>query len=258
MKKKEVIYFASDFHLGTDGALSSIEREKKLVRFLDMISEDATTIYLLGDIFDYWFEYNRVIPKGYVRLLGKIANLKDSGIKIEFFTGNHDIWMFRYFQDELNIPVHKRPIKVVHYDKTFFLGHGDGLGPGDRRYKTIKKVFTNPILQKMYGAIHPNIGLRIMRKLSSKSRENTHMEELQFLGPEKEWLLKFCESYIRENDIDFFVFGHRHLPIDYLLSNDHSRYINLGDWLSQYSYARYDGYEFKLLFFENENGKIYP
>ncbi|WP_235299215.1 UDP-2,3-diacylglucosamine diphosphatase [Portibacter marinus] len=258
MKEKEIIYFASDFHLGTDGALTSEEREKKLVRFFDEISKDANTIYLLGDIFDYWFEYNRVIPKGYVRILGKIAHLRDSGIKIEIFTGNHDIWMFRYFEDEFNIPVHKNPIRVTHNDKSFFLGHGDGLGPGDKKYKTIKKIFTNPVLQKMYGAIHPNIGLRIMRKLSKKSREKTHMEELEFLGPDREWLVRFCETYIKNNTVDYFVFGHRHLPIDYLLSDQKTRYINLGDWLTQYSYARFDGNELNLLFFENEEGKIYP
>ncbi len=258
MEKKEAIYFLSDFHLGTDGRLSSQEREKKLVRFFDQVSGDASTIYLLGDVFDYWFEYKRVIPKGYTRILGKLAQLRDNGVRIEFFIGNHDIWMFRYFEEEFGIPIHRGPIEVEHFGKTFLLAHGDGLGPGDRKYKMIRKIFTNPILQKMYASIHPNIGLRIMRKLSYRSRVQADEEERSFLGAEREWLIQYCEDELKTSPRDYFIFGHRHLPIDYLLSNEKSRYINLGDWLSNCSYARFDGSELKLLFFENESGKIYP
>jgi UDP-2,3-diacylglucosamine hydrolase len=256
MASKEVIYFVSDFHLGTDGSMGSKERERKIVRFLDFIAEDATTIYLLGDVFDYWFEYKSVVPKGYVRLFGKLAELSDSGIIIEFFRGNHDMWMFRYFQEELNILIHKDVLYIEHSGKKFIIGHGDGLGPGDNGYKFIKKVFSNPLLQRMYGSIHPNIGLRIMRKFSKKSRE-TNDDENQFFGPEREWLIQYAEEQIKIEAQDFFVFGHRHLPIDYTLSNEKSRYINLGDWLHHYSYGRFDGNQLKLLFFENENGKIY-
>lgn len=255
---KKAIYFLSDFHLGTDGQLSSLEREKKLVRFFDAIEHDAKKIYLLGDVFDYWFEYQRAIPKGFVRILGKIANMRDSGIEIEFFIGNHDMWMFRYFEDEFNIPIHRKPLSVILQGKKFLLAHGDGLGPGDKKYKMIKKVFSNKFLQKLYGAIHPNLGLRLMRKFSSKSREYNSDEEMNFLGPEKEWLVQFSESYVEETYVDYFVFGHRHLPIAYKLSNGTSEYVNLGDWLSHYSYGKLQKGNLELLFFENENGKIYP
>lgn len=256
--EKNAIYFVSDFHLGTDGHMSSKDREKKLLRFFDKISQDAEKIYLLGDFFDYWFEYKSVVPKGYVRIFGKLASLRDSGIEIEFFTGNHDIWMYRYFEDEFNIPIHRHPINVKHQGKSLLLAHGDGLGPGDKKYKLIKKVFTNPILQKLYGMIHPNIGLRMMRKFSSTSRKNSDPNEEGFLGAEKEWLVQYAESYSQETCPDYFVFGHRHLPIDYSHSNGTSRYINLGDWLNHYSYARMENGNLELLFFENENGKIYP
>jgi UDP-2,3-diacylglucosamine hydrolase len=255
---KKAIYFVSDFHFGTDGQLTSLEREKKLVRFFDSIEENAEKIYLLGDVFDYWFEYKRAIPKGFVRILGKIASMRDSGIEIEFFTGNHDMWMFKYFEEEFNIPIHRAPLQVELQGKNFLLGHGDGLGPGDRKYKMIKKVFANKVLQKLYGTIHPNLGLRLMRKFSSKSREFNSPEELTFLGPEKEWLVQYSEEYIKENKVDYLVFGHRHLPIDYSLSNGESRYVNLGDWLSHYSYGKLENGKLELLFFENEHGKIYP
>jgi len=256
--EKKAVYFVSDFHLGAAGQLSSIDREKKLLRFFNSISKDAEKIYLLGDVFDYWFEYNRVVPKGFVRVLGKFAEMRDSGIEIEFFTGNHDIWMYSYFEDEFDIPIHREPLRVEHQGKSMLLGHGDGLGPGDKNYKFIKKVFTNRILQILYGMIHPNLGLRLMRKFSNKSREHSSPEELSFLGPEKEWLVQYSESYILENEVDYLVFGHRHLPIDYSLSNGESRYVNLGDWLSHYSYARMENGNLELLFFENEHGKIYP
>lgn len=257
MEQESVVYFLSDFHLGTSGKLSSADRERKIVRFLDKISSDATKIYLVGDVFDYWFEYKSVVPKGFVRILGKFAELSDSGIEIEFFTGNHDIWMFRYFTEELNIPIHREPIDIEFHGKRIHIGHGDGLGPGDKGYKRIKKIFTNPILQKLYSTIHPNIGLKIMRLFSRKSRES-NADESHFFGPEKEWLVQYSESMIKINDYDFLIFGHRHLPIDYLLSNGKSRYINLGDWLNYCSYVRIDSENLQLLFFENENGKIYP
>lgn len=256
MGKKVVTYFVSDFHLGTAGKLSSTERELKIVRFLNSIAADATRIFLVGDVFDYWFEYKRVVPKGYVRILGKLAELRDSGIEIEFFTGNHDIWMFNYFKEELGIPTHRSTIDIEINENTIHIGHGDGLGPGDRGYKFIKKIFTNRILQKMYGSIHPNIGLGIMQRFSRKSRD-VNSDSAQFLGPEKEWLVQYSESILANKHYDYFIFGHRHLPIDYTLSNGNSRYINLGDWLNHYSYARLEDQKLKILFFENDEGEIF-
>lgn len=257
MEKASAIYFVSDFHLGTDAKETSRQREQRVIRFLDMISEDASHIYLLGDIFDYWFEYKRVIPKGYARLLGKLGSLVDQGVKIEFFIGNHDMWMFRYFEEELGIPIHRSPKEVIHSEKRFLIGHGDGLGPGDHGYKMIKRIFSNRLLQILYSTIHPNIGLRIMRSFSKKSRES-NSEPKKFLGPENEWLVQYCEAFLENKEMDYFVFGHRHLPIDYKLSNDISRYINLGDWLTHYSYAKFTGDQLNVLFFENEEGHIFP
>lgn len=256
MKNKQAVYFVSDFHLGTPGNLDSKERERKIVRFLDKIANDASHIYLLGDVFDFWFEYKTVVPRGYVRLFGKLAELKDKGIDIQFFKGNHDMWVYNYFQEEFGIPVHSQTISVKHFGKDLILGHGDGLGPGDRSYKLIKAIFSNKILQSMFGALHPNIGLGIMRAFSRKSRKS-NPDEKQFFGKDKERLLIYAEEEAVKTKADYFIFGHRHLPIDMTLSNQKSKYVNLGDWLNHYSYARLDETGLSLLFFENKDGKIF-
>ena len=245
------IYFASDFHLGIDANLTSEARERQIVQWLDSIREDAEELYLVGDLFDYWFEYRRVVPKGFVRLLGKLAELRDAGLPIYFFTGNHDMWMFRYFEEAFGIPIYREPIEKIIHGKRFFIGHGDGLGPSDHGYKFIKKVFSNPVCQWLFARLHPNFGIKLMRYFSGKSREAT-AEEV-FLGPEKEWLIQFSEEKINNSKIDFFIFGHRHLPIEYQLSNGHSRYINLGDWLHYNSYAVFDGDEVRLQFYNSTN-----
>lgn len=250
-------YFASDFHLGIQGKTSSLDREKQLVRWLDDIAGDAAEIFLVGDIFDYWFEYSQVVPKGFSRFIGKISELRDEGIPITFFAGNHDMWMFSYFTEEFGIPVHRSPVKREIRGKTFLIGHGDGLGPGDHGYKFIKRVFSNKACQWAFARLHPNLGVSMMKYWSNRSR-SANREEKKFLGPDKEWLVQYAEEKIRSEAIDYFIFGHRHLPIDYLLSNGTSRYINLGDWLEFNSYARFDGHEMELLFYENEDRRIYP
>ena len=249
-------YFASDFHLGVDAKLISTAREKQLLRWLDEIKTDAEAIYLVGDVFEFWFEYKSVVPKGFVRLLGKLAELRDSGIELYFFTGNHDMWMFDYFEKELNIPTYRAPITREIYGKTFYIGHGDGLGPGDHGYKFIKKVFANPICQWLFERLHPNFGIGLANFWSKKSRE-ANPDEAKFFGPHGEWLIIFANEYLDQAPIDYFVFGHRHLPIDYTLKNGKSRYINLGEWMNFNSYAVFDGEKIELKFFENENGKIY-
>lgn len=251
-----MIYFVSDFHLGVDAHLTSREREKKILRWLDLIAQDATELYLVGDVFDFWFEYKSVVPKGCVRLLGKLAELADGGLPIHFFTGNHDMWVFRYFEDELGIPTYREPIQKTLHGKTFFIGHGDGLGPGDHGYKLLKKVLANPTCQWLYERLHPNFGLWLMQRSSGGSRA-ANPAETRFLGAEKEWLIQFCEAEIKKQDIDYFIFGHRHLPIDFTLSNGKSRYLNLGEWMNYYSYSVFDGQNAEVKFFENENGKIY-
>lgn len=249
-------YFASDFHLGIDGKKTSQAREVQIVRWLDSIKKDAEAIYLVGDVFDYWFEYKTVIPKGYARLFGKLIELRDANIPIYFFTGNHDMWMFRYFEEAFDIPIYRAPILREIHGKTFFIGHGDGLGPGDYGYKFIKKVFSNPVCQWLFGWLHPNLGLWLMR-ISSGSSRTINPSEYSFLGTAKEWLITYCNSKIEQTPADFFVFGHRHLPIDYKLKNNSSRYINLGDWLYFNSYAVFDGEKMEIKFFENDEGQIF-
>lgn len=249
-------YFASDFHLGTHGRLTSRERERQIVRWLDQIAADAAELYLVGDIFDYWFEYRKVVPKGYIRLLGKLASLREQGLPIYFFTGNHDMWMFRYLQEELEIPIYRQPISREIGGKQFLIGHGDGLGPGDHGYKFIKSIFSNPACQWLFERLHPNAGLWLMTTFSGTSRK-ARPADPEFHGEDKERLVKFCNNYLDMAPVDYFVFGHRHLPIDFTLKNGKSRYINLGDWIVFNSYAVFDGENLQLKFFENEKGKIF-
>lgn len=249
-------YFASDFHLGAGGRLQSRERERQIVRWMDEIAADAGALYLVGDVFDAWFEYRRVVPKGYIRLLGKLAQLRDNGLPIYYFTGNHDMWMFRYLEDEFGIPIYRQPIVRELGGKRFFIGHGDGLGPGDYGYKFIKAVFSNPICQWLFERLHPNFGLWLMDFFSGTSRKANPLEA-EFYGEEKERLIQFCNEHSEENDVDYFVFGHRHLPIDFTLKNGKSRYINLGDWIDYNSYAVFDGENLELKFYENEAGKVF-
>ena len=250
-------YFASDFHLGVDARLSSAERERQLVRWLDHIRPDAEAIYLVGDLFDFWFEYATVVPKGYTRLLGKLAELRDAGIPIYFFTGNHDMWMFRYFEDELGIPIYRQPIVREIAGNTCFIGHGDGLGPGDYGYKFIKKVFANPLCQWLFARLHPNFGVRLAQFFSGSSRASNPSPEV-FLGESQEWLAVYArETLAQQPEIDYFIFGHRHLPIDYLLPNGRSRYLNLGEWLHQNSYVIIDEQGARHAFFEKEAGQVF-
>jgi UDP-2,3-diacylglucosamine hydrolase len=239
------IYFASDFHLGVPDHASSIAREKRIVKWLDEVAKDAQAIYLLGDIFDFWFEYSKVVPKGFIRLQGKLAELSDKGLPIFFFTGNHDMWMFDYFKKEIGIEIYYNPQVLEIGNHKILIGHGDGLGPGDRTYKLLKKIFTNPICQWLFARIHPNLGIRLASGWSKKSRiSNTKMEE-KFQGEENEFLLRYCRDLEKSTHHDFYVFGHRHLPLD-LKVGEHSRYINLGEWVNFDTYAEYDGTNFLL------------
>ncbi|MCB0581605.1 MAG: UDP-2,3-diacylglucosamine diphosphatase [Phaeodactylibacter sp.] len=254
MKK---IYFASDFHLGVDGRLSSREREQQIVRWLDQAKEDAAAIYLVGDVFEFWFEYKTVVPKGHTRVLGKLASLRDAGIPVYFFTGNHDMWMFRYFEEELGIPTYREPVVCELMGKTFFIGHGDGLGPGDHGYKLIKKVFANPLCQWLFERLHPNFGIWLANYWSGKSRGAVKPKKKRFLGEEGEWLIAYANRKLESLDVDYFIFGHRHLPIDFTLKNGKSRYINLGEWMYHNSYAVFDGKNLEIEFFENDDGYVH-
>lgn len=239
------IYFASDFHLGVPNATASRERELRIIQWLEQIEHDAAEIFLVGDIFDFWFEYRHAIPKGFVRLQGKIAQLTDKGIPVHFFTGNHDMWMFGYFPDELGVALHRKPIERTWNDKTFYIGHGDGLGPGDNGYKLIKKVFAARWSQWCFARLHPNFGIGLANYLSRKSRAATGDSDSKFLGESNEWLFIYAQEQLKQKHRDYFVFGHRHLPMDLKL-NDHSRYVNLGEWLHYKTYAVFDGHTLSL------------
>ena len=249
------IYFLSDFHLGAPDHASSLEREKKIVKFLDQIKRDALQIFILGDLFDFWYEYKRVVPKGFVRILGKLAEITDSGIPIHFFVGNHDMWMKDYFEKEIGIKVYHHPTEFDLNGKKFFLGHGDGLGPGDKKYKFIKKVFRNKFSQWLFGVFHPGFGIGVADYFSAKSRAATGKTDEQFLGDDKEWLIIFSREKLKKKHYDYFIFGHRHLPLDFRLNNndseDATRYINLGDWIKYNSYAVFDGEKVDLKFYLN-------
>ena len=247
------IYFLSDFHLGAPNNADSLIREKKIIRFLDEIKNDAEVIFIVGDLFDFWYEYKKVVPKGYVRILGKLAELSDANIPIHFFVGNHDMWMRDYFQKELNIPVYFKPLHFNLHGMKFLVGHGDGLGPGDRGYKFIKKIFRNKAMKWLFGILPPNFGMGIAHYFSRKSRAQTGQTDEIFLGADKEWLIIYCKGILQKEHYDYFIFGHRHLPIDFKLTDPdnhtESRYINLGDWIKYFSYAVLDGQNLELKYY---------
>ena len=237
MSDKKSIYFASDFHLGVPSEEASRERELAVIRWLDFVKQDALEIYLVGDIFDFWFEYSKVIPKGFARLQGKIAEIVDSGIPVFFFTGNHDMWMFDYFEKELGVKIFRDNIVRENFGKKVLIGHGDGLGPGDYSYKFLKKVFASKTCQWLFARIHPNLGLWIADKWSRSSRIANDSKE-KFLGEENEWLAIYAKEILQKEHYDYFIFGHRHLPLDIKL-NERSAYINLGEWVHNRTYAQW-------------------
>ena len=243
--KGKKIYFASDNHLGAPTSEASKPREKKFVAWLDDIKHDAAAIFLIGDLFDFWFEYKTVVPKGFTRTLGKLAEISDSGIPIHYFVGNHDLWMNGYFEEELGIPVYHKPKEFKFNNTLFFIGHGDGLGPKDKGYKRMKKVFTNPFFKWLFKWLHPDIGVKIAQHLSVKNRLISGDDDATFLGEENEWLAVYSKRKLEEKHRDYFVFGHRHLPLEIQL-NETSRYFNLGDWIQYYTYGVFDGEKFEL------------
>ncbi|WP_347373518.1 UDP-2,3-diacylglucosamine diphosphatase [Aequorivita sp. Q41] len=243
--KGKKIYFSSDNHLGAPTQAESFPREKIFVNWLDSIKHDAEAIFLLGDLFDFWFEYKTVVPKGFVRTLGKLAELRDSGIQVYFFVGNHDLWMNDYFEKELNIPVYHDPKEFVFNNKHFFIGHGDGKGPGDMGYKRMKKVFTNPFSKWLFRWLHPDIGVRLAQHLSVKNKLISGDDDKQFLGEEQEWLAQYSKRKLATKHFDYFVFGHRHLPME-IKVGENAWYFNLGDWINHYTYGVFDGEKFEL------------
>ena len=230
--KKEKIYFASDFHLGSPNYEESLKREKKIISWLNEIEVDAKKIYLLGDIFDFWFEYEKVVPKGFVRLLAKLADLVDKGIQIHFLVGNHDMWMRDYLEKEIGLKVHFREFIIEEDNQLIFIGHGDGLGKGDYKYKILKSLFTSKICKWLFSRLHPNFGIGLGQAWSNKSRK----EKENLKSEEKEILVDYCKDQQKNNPVDYYVFGHRHIPMEVKI-DERANYINLGDWIHHYSYA---------------------
>lgn len=249
MRIGKKIYFASDFHLGVPTHEKSLLREKKLVKWLTFIEQDAEEIFLVGDLFDFWFEHKYTVPKGFTRFLGKLAELSDKGIPVHIFTGNHDMWMYDYLPNEIGALLHKDNIRRTFNGKNFMIGHGDGLGPGDKQYKFLKRFFDSKICQWLFARLHPNFSFGIANYFSRKSRAATGDKDANFRGEKDEWLIAFCKEVLKSEKIDYFIFGHRHLPIEFQLSQ-HSKYINLGDWINYNTYGVFDGENFELNVFE--------
>ncbi len=248
IKISGTVLLASDFHLGISGIDDTKTRENKIVAWLDSYRGRFQHLILVGDIFDYWFEYKSVIPRGFSQFWSKMRLLRDEGIDIYFFTGNHDMWMFDFATQEYGIPILRDPqLFEINGFKTI-IHHSDGLGPGDYSYKFIKRVFSNKLAQFFFSTLHPNIGIGLMRFFSGTSRK--YGKDIEAFQNKKERQVIYAENELSKNDIDFFIFGHRHLPIDYLLSNKKSRYINLGDWLYHYTYVVFNEDGPKLIYHE--------
>ena len=244
------IYFCSDNHLGSPNRNLSLEREKIFITWLDQIKTDAQAIFFLGDLFDFWFEYKKVVPKGFTRLFGKLAELSDSGIDLFFFVGNHDCWIGNYFEDELGINVFHKKVDLNIDNYNILIGHGDGLGPGDSKYKFLKLLFRNPILKKLFSFIHPDIGISLGSFLSQKNKILSGSEKV-FESEDKEMLFSYCKDVLKTKYYHFFIFGHRHIPLELDLGNN-SKYFNTGDWITHFSYLVYDGNSFNLNYFNKQ------
>ena len=236
------IYFLSDAHLGSLAIPHRRTQERRLVNFLDSIKHKAAAVYLLGDMFDFWHEYRTVVPKGYTRLLGKISELTDMGVEVHFFTGNHDLWVHDYFQKECGMTVHRDSLMVDLYGQLFYLAHGDGLGSSDRKFKFLRAMFHNKICRALFASLHPRWGMAFGLEWARRSRmKRPDGKEPDYMGEDKEELVVFAKDYLKTHpDVNFFLFGHRHIDLDLMLARN-SRLVILGDWISRYTYAVFDG-----------------
>jgi UDP-2,3-diacylglucosamine hydrolase len=239
------IYFASDMHLGHPNHKQAFPREKLFVKWLDEIKSDAAAIYLVGDIFDFWYEYRKVVPRGFTRFLGKIAEITDSGVPVHFFTGNHDVWMFDYLQKELGVEVHYGPVETMLMGKSFYIAHGDGLGPGDPGFRLLKKVFTSKSMQFLFSRLHPNFAFWLGHSWSNSSRYSKGLEPLPYQGDDKELLFLHSANLLKTKMYDFLIYGHRHLVVQKPIGGS-SQFIILGDWLWNFSCGVFDGNSFEL------------
>jgi UDP-2,3-diacylglucosamine hydrolase len=244
-------YFVSDFHLGIPTFEESAIREKRIVSFLNSIKPQCAELYIVGDIFDFWFEYKTVVPKGFVRLLAKLAEFVDDGINVHVFHGNHDLWQFGYLEKEIGCKVYAKPIIKTIAGKKLYIGHGDGLGPKQHQFKFILSVYRNYFFQRLFAFFHPNIGIGLANYFSRKSKEETYSDNHAFYG-ENEFLIQHARSFLKHEHIDYFIFGHRHLPMIYKLS-DQSNYVNLGDWIDYNTYLEVSDNEVVMKSFTDSN-----
>ena len=236
------VYFLSDAHLGSLAIDHGRMQERRLVRFLDSIKEKAKAIYLLGDMFDFWNEYKYVVPKGYTRFLGKLSELTDMGVEVHFFTGNHDIWTYGYLEKECGLIVHTKPETTEIYDKVFYLAHGDGLGDHDRKFSLIRRIFHSRTCQWAFRHLLPaTIGIKFGQRWSESNRRRHERQNIGFLGENAEPLVLFAKQHaVQHPDIDFYVFGHRHIVLNLMLKNS-SQVLIIGDFIREFSYATFDG-----------------
>ena len=245
------VYFSSDHHFGAPNEEDSLVREKKFVQWLDEVKDDCGVLFLLGDLFDFWFEYQHVVPKGFVRVLGKLAEISDRGIPIYFFVGNHDLWMKDYLEEQINAIVFRDKQDFIINGKEFFIVHGDGKGPGDKGYKRMKKVFTNKVCQFLFYLLHPDFAMWLGITASRKNKMISGDEDVHFLGVDNEWLIQYSERQLARKSYDFLVYGHRHLPMEIGIKK--SKHINLGDWINYFTYGVFDGENFELkTYFSNQ------
>ena len=242
MEAMKNVYFLSDAHLGSRAIEHSRTQERRLVNFLDSIKHQAAAVYLLGDMFDFWYEFKLVVPKGYTRFLGKISELTDMGVEVHFFIGNHDIWCGDSLEKECGVIIHREPLTCEIYGKEFFLAHGDGLGDNDHKFKLLRAMFHSKTLQRLFSMLHPRWSIDFGLEWAKHSRmKRKDGKEPEYMGEDKEPLVLFTKEYLKTHpDINYFIYGHRHIVLDLMLSRS-SRMMILGDWISEFSYAVFDG-----------------
>ena len=248
MSERGKIYFVSDVHLGAPALNNNREREILFTRWLDEIKNDVEELYLLGDIFDFWYEYKKVIPRGFSRVIGRIAEISDKGVPVHFFQGNHDLWAYDYFSTEFGVELHRKEIVKEIRGKKFFLAHGDGLDKADKGYILLKKIFTNRNIQWLFSRLHPNFAFWLAHKWSASRRLSKVNSEEVFMA-DMDGMYKFAADFLKSEAVDYFVMGHRHKMVDEKI-DEHSRFILLGDWIKYFSYGVFDGEKFELKKYE--------
>ncbi|MBP5528317.1 MAG: UDP-2,3-diacylglucosamine diphosphatase [Bacteroidales bacterium] len=239
----EMIYFISDAHLGSGS--DSRQREQELCRFLDSIKADCRTLFLLGDMFDFWFSYRYTVPRGHTRLLGKLAELADSGVELHFFIGNHDMWLFDYLEKEMGAVMHSDPEVMVIDGKRFLIGHGDGQGHLDKNYDLLRRIFRSRLNQRLFALLPASWTFPIALRWSDSNKEkHARKDTLHYLGDDREGIVRYCRERLKSEHFDYCIFGHRHTPLTMPLSTANCElptvYVNTGDWLFNRNYAVYD------------------